>query len=87
MDHRCAADRSVPRSVLLGRIAIPGYLALCALLLLDVLRFREDMVDGARTSVYVATLVALFVLTAIAGWRQETRRGVSDRGRREKLSR
>ena len=69
------------------RIAIPGYLALCALLLVAVLRFREDMVDGARTSVYVATLVVLFVLTAIAGWRQETRSGVSDRGRREKLSR
>jgi hypothetical protein len=54
---------------------------------LYVLRFREDMVDGARTSVYVATLVALFVLTAVAGWHQETRHGVSDVGRREKLSR
>jgi hypothetical protein len=69
------------------RIAIPGYLALCALLLVAVLRFREDLVDGARTSVYVATVVALFVLTAVAGWHQETRRGVSDVGGREKLSR
>jgi hypothetical protein len=69
------------------RIAIPGYLALCALLLVAVLRFRGGLVDGAETSIYVGTLVALFVLTAVAGWRQETGRGVSDVGRREKLSR
>lgn len=62
------------------RIAIPGYLALCALLLLAVLRFRVDMVDGARTTVYLAILVALFLLTAGAAWRQETRHRRGTRG-------
>jgi hypothetical protein len=76
------------------RIAIPGYLALCALLLLAVLRFRDDMVGGARTSVYVGTLVTLFVLTAVAARRQETSHNrlakgerVSELGRRERQSR
>jgi hypothetical protein len=56
------------------RIAIPGYLALCALQLLAVLRFRNDLADGARAWVYAATLAGLFVLTALAAWHQERHR-------------
>jgi hypothetical protein len=55
------------------RVAIPGYLALCVLQLLAVLRFRSALLGGGRTWVYVSTLVALFVLTALAAWQQETR--------------
>jgi hypothetical protein len=54
------------------RIAIPGYLALCALQLLAVLRFRNALLGDGRTWAYVATLVALFALTALAAWQQET---------------
>lgn len=53
------------------RIAIPGYLALCVLQLLAVLRFRNDMVDDGRTWAYVGTLVALFILSALGAWHQE----------------
>lgn len=53
------------------RIAIPGYLALCVLQLIAVVRFRSDVVDGVRTWAYVGTLVGLFVLTALAAWQQE----------------
>jgi hypothetical protein len=53
------------------RIAIPGYLTLFALELLAVLRFRSALVDGRRTWAYVGTLVVLFVVTALAAWRQE----------------
>jgi hypothetical protein len=53
------------------RITIPGYLALCVLQLLAVLRFRNDMINGRRAWAYVGTLVALFILTALAAWQQE----------------
>lgn len=56
------------------RIAIPGYLAMCALQLLAVLRFRGAVVDGPRVWAYVGTLAGLFVLTALAAWQQETSR-------------
>jgi hypothetical protein len=55
------------------RIAIPGYLAMCALQLVAVLRFRSAMIEGPRTWVYVGTLFGLLILTALATWQHERR--------------
>ncbi|HZA27878.1 MAG TPA: hypothetical protein VE915_09620 [Actinomycetota bacterium] len=57
------------------RIAIPGYLAMCALQLLAAFRFRNELVDGPRTWAYVGTLAGLLVFTATAAWQQERHRG------------
>ncbi len=38
---------------------------------LAALRFRSALVDDRRTWGYVATLIVLFALTALAAWRQE----------------
>jgi hypothetical protein len=58
------------------RITIPFYLLFYALLIMAALRFWDTFASDDRRAAYVAAVIAAFVLTSFAAWRQERAVGV-----------